>query len=274
MRRARGVFIELQAKFPHTSAGALTARDAKVWIESLITEERTAFTVANIWLANCKSVFGWGVDQELISTNPFALIKVTKHRRIRERSGKTFNQKEAAIILEASQQISDLKTPMGRAKRWVPLLCAYTGARAGEMTQLRSEDVQKVGDAYFAHLTPSAGTIKTGQARTVPLHEHLIELGFVTFVLSRGPGPMFFKPSTSKAAVDPLNPKRGPAVKTRERLGEWVRSLGVTDPRAQSQSCVAAHISLEGAAGRHRTGSQVRHHWARNQERRGGLWPA
>jgi hypothetical protein len=27
-----------------------------------------------------------------------------------------------------------------------------------------------------------------------------------------------------------LNPKRGPAVKTRERLGEWVRKLGVTDP--------------------------------------------
>jgi integrase len=230
IRRARGVFISLHAKFPHTSAGAITARDAKVWIDSLINEERTAFTVANIWLANSKSVFGWAVGQELIPANPFAAIKVTKHRRIRQRTGKTFSREEAAIILGASQQISALKTPMDRAKRWVPLLCAYTGARAGEMTQLRSEDVQKVGETYFAHLKPNAGTIKTGQARTVPLHEHLIELGFVTFVLSRSAGPMFYKPSTSKEVVDPLNPKRGPAVKTRERLGEWVRSLGVTDP--------------------------------------------
>ena len=147
VRRARGVFIALEAKFPHTSAGALTARDAKAWIDSLITEERTAFTVANICLANSKSVVGWAVEQELIAANPFVAIKVTKHRRIRERAGKTFNRKEAATILEASQQISNLKTPMGRAKRWVPLLCAYTGARAGEMTQLRSEDVQKVGES-------------------------------------------------------------------------------------------------------------------------------
>jgi integrase len=109
-------------------------------------------------------------------------------------------------------------------------LCAYTGARAGEMTQLRREDIQKTGEVYFAHLIPSAGTIKSGRARTVPLHEHLIELGFIAFVMARGSGPIFYKPSTNKKAVDPLNPRRGPAVKTRERLGEWVRSLGVTDP--------------------------------------------
>jgi integrase len=230
VRRARGVFIEQEAKFPHTNAGALTARDAKVWIDSLITGKRTAFTVANIWLANTKSVFRWGLEQELIPANPFAGIRVTKQRKIRERPGKTFTNEEAAIILEASQQITDLKTPMGRAKRWVPLLCAYTGARAGEMTQLRSEDIQKVGEVYYAHLTPSAGTIKSGRARTVPLHKHLVELGFITFALSRSPGPMFYKPSTSSKVIDPLNPKRGPAVKTREMLGEWVRSLGITHP--------------------------------------------
>jgi integrase len=230
VRRVRGVFIELEAKFARTSAGALTARDARAWIDSLITEERTAFTVANIWLANSKSVFRWGFEQELIPANPFAGIKVTKQRQIRERPGKTFTKKEAATILEASQQITDLKTPMGRAKRWVPLLCAYTGARAGEMTQLRSEDIQKSGEVYFAHLIPSAGTIKSGRARTVPLHDHLIELGFIAFVMAHGSGPMFYKPSRNKKAIDPLNPRRGPAVKTRERLGEWVRSLGVTDP--------------------------------------------
>jgi integrase len=157
--------MALEAKFPHTSASALKARDAKLWIDGLITEERKAFTVANVWLANSKTVFRWGVDQELIPANPFVGIKVTKQRKIWERTGKTFTSAEAATILEASQQIIDLKTPLGRAKRWVPLLCAYTGARAGEMTQLRSEDVTKVGGVYYAHLTPEAGTIKSGQAR-------------------------------------------------------------------------------------------------------------
>jgi integrase len=186
VRRWRGVFLEMEARFPHTSAGALTARDAKTWIDGLITEERTAFTVANVWLTVSKSVFAWGVEQELIPANPFAGIKVTKEKRARERPGKTFTTEEAATILEACQQMVVLKTPLDRAKRWVPLLCAYTGARPGEMTQLRSEDIYK-------------------------------------------PGPMFYKPSTSNKPLDPLNPKRGPAVKTRESLGEWVRSLGVKD---------------------------------------------
>jgi integrase len=165
VRRWRGVFLGMEAKFPRTSAGALTARDAKAWIDSLITEERTAFTVANVWLTVSKSVFGWGVEQELIPANPFAGIKITKQKKIRERPGKTFTNTEAAIILEASEKITDLKTPMGRAKRWVPLLCAYTGARAGEMTQLRSEDIQTRGECYFVHLTPKAGTIKGGNTR-------------------------------------------------------------------------------------------------------------
>ena len=233
VRRIRGVFIEMQAKFAHTSAVALTAQDAKVWIDGLITEERTAFTVANVWLSGSKSVFNWAVGQQLITANPFAAVKVTKQRQIRERPGKSFTNEEATIILNACQQIVVLKSPMDRAKRWVPLLCAYTGARAGEMTQLRGKDVQRLGEGYVAHLKPSAGTIKSGQARIVPLHQHLIELGFIAFVQERGSGPLFYKPSAKQQPLDPLNPKRGPAVKTRERLGEWVRKLGVKDPELQ-----------------------------------------
>jgi integrase len=230
VRRWRGVFLEMQAKFPHTSAPALTAKDAKAWIEGLITEKRTAYTVANVWLPVSKGVFSWGVEQELLTSNPFSAIKITKQKRARERSGKTFTTEEAAIIIRACLEITVLKTPMDRAKKWVPLLCAYTGARAGEMTQLRKQDVQTRGDGYFAHLTPKAGSMKNNKARTVPLHEHLIELGFIEFVHARAQGPLFYKPSASTKPIDPFNPKRGPAVKTRELLGEWVRQIGVDDP--------------------------------------------
>jgi integrase len=233
VRRVRGVFMELEAKYPQTSAGEITPRDAKVWIDSLINDERSAFTVANVWLSASKAVFTWAVGQQLIAANPFAIVKVTKQKRTRERPGKSFTNEEAAIILNACQQIVVLKSPMDRAKRWVPLLCAYTGARAGEMTQLRGKDVQRLGEGYVAHLKPSAGTIKSGQARIVPLHDHLIELGFIAFVQERSSGPLFYTPSIKQEALDPLNPKRGPAVKTRERLGEWVRKLGVTDPELQ-----------------------------------------
>ena len=66
-----------------------------------------------------------------------------------------------------------------------------SGLRFEQVPQLRREDVKKLGEGYVAHLKPSAGSIKSGQARIVPLHDHLIELGFVEFVNSRGRGPLF-----------------------------------------------------------------------------------
>jgi integrase len=120
------------------------------------------------------------------------------------------------------------------AKRWVPWLCAYSGARAGEITQLRGIDVQRRGEFYVMRLLPEAGTIKTREARTVPLHEHLIEQGFLEFVHARGKGPLFYeKEANEQSAANPMRPKRPRAVKTRDRVAEWVRKLGITDPEVQ-----------------------------------------
>jgi integrase len=230
VRRSRGVFLAMQANFVNLGAGQITGPQAKAWIESLITPQRIAFTVSNVWLSASKAVFNWGVGQGKIASNPFTGIKVTQDKRTRNRASKSFTTKEAKTILDASQQITTLKTPMDRTKRWVPVLCAYTGARAGEMTQLRREDVRLTDGIYYAHLSPDAGTIKSGQARTVPLHEHLIELGFIDFIEASPRGPLFYKAAKSSKTSDHLNPKRGPAVKARERLGEWVRAIGVVDP--------------------------------------------
>ena len=59
---------------------------------------------------------------------------------------------------------------------------AYTGARVGEITQLRKEDVIDRDGAHAIRMTPEAGTIKTAETRVVPFHEHLIAQGFLKFV--------------------------------------------------------------------------------------------
>ena len=41
-------------------------------------------------------------------------------------------------------------------------------------------------------ISPEAGTTKTGKARIVPLHEHLVEQGFLAFVKANGDGPLFY----------------------------------------------------------------------------------
>ena len=97
-----------------------------------------------------------------------------------------------------------------------------------EITQLRGSDIQKRGDDYFAKLSPSAGKIKTGKARTVPIHEHLVEQGFLAFVEEMGNGPLFYVLPRRPAGKP--EPVQSPAERTRARLGNWVRSLGITDP--------------------------------------------
>jgi len=71
--------------------------------------------------------------------------------------------------------------------------------------------------------------MKTRTARTVPLHAHLIEQGFMAFVQEVGSGPLFYAPPSPRRAGKP-EPVQSPADRTRARLGEWVRSLGITDP--------------------------------------------
>jgi integrase len=119
-------------------------------------------------------------------------------------------------------------------KRWVPWLCAYTGARSGEITQLRGVDVVELNGVPAIKITPEAGTQKTRKSRTVPLHEHLIEQGFLEFARASGRGPLFYKElKGSPERDDATNPKKPRAVKAREHLATWVRDLGVKDPEVK-----------------------------------------
>jgi integrase len=82
-------------------------------------------------------------------------------------------------------------------------------------------------------ISPEAGTVKNRKPRTVPLHEDLVEQGFVRFVKANGNGPLFYNEPKANTTDDPTNPKRPRAVKARERLAEWVRKIGVTDTELQ-----------------------------------------
>lgn len=229
--RWRAVFKHLLAAYP-SAAGALTEENARAWKDTLVTPKRRAVTVDAVWLPAAKTVFAWGVLQKHIRTNPFASVKIDVPKAIVLREdGKAFKPEEARVILRASSAITNTKDAFPRAKRWVMWLCAYSGARSGEITQLRGADVTKRGSFYVMKLTPEAGSIKTSNARTVPLHEHLIAQGFIEFVRAQGDGPLFYNVRAAKdTEADPLNPDQSPSIKTRGRLGYWVRELGITDP--------------------------------------------
>jgi integrase len=232
--RWRAVFLDLQSHFADRSAGSITADEAREWKDRLVTEARSAKTVSDIWLVAARTVFGWALRERLIQANPFVGVTVTVPKKRRLRETDAFTPEEATAILKAALAITNTSSRFAAACRWVPWLCAYTGARAGEITQLRGVDVVRREGIDALCLTPEAGTIKTGAIRTIPVHEHLIAQGFLDFVKSRGGGPLFYNPEKApRASADPTNPGRPRAVKTRERLAAWVRRIGVNDPNVR-----------------------------------------
>ena len=225
----RYVFAEMVLHFKDRSAGSITPDEAQDWIRSL-TGKRSPSTVRRNWITASKTIFGWALDHKHISRNPFADVKITVPKTHRLRETQAFLPDEWRTVLRASLAISDLDNPDNAARRWVPWLCAYTGARPGEMTQLRGADVIEREGIHGLRITPEAGTVKNNKSRVVPIHEHLIKQGFLEFVRKHGAGPMFYRAAKGDGVGDPLNVKKPRYTQARQRLADWVRKLGVSDP--------------------------------------------
>ena len=113
---------------------------------------------------------------------------------------KGYTDLEAVAVLRASRahmpkpnQFGFVKETahMTAAKRWAPMLAAFSGARISEITQLRKEDVHREGERCIAQITPDAGSVKAGDYRDVPLHRQIIDQGFIEFLEAANSGLLF-----------------------------------------------------------------------------------
>ncbi|KEO86025.1 hypothetical protein EH30_09245 [Erythrobacter sp. JL475] len=220
----------------HEDANRVSRADIVAWKDGLLAPEggrppRSQRTVSAKYLAAAKTVFGWGERNLRIKENPAAKVSVSVPSRVQLRDEPGLSDAEANLILGASlNAFPDKRSRLrGYARRWVPWLCAYSGARVGEMTQLRSEDVFRHETGIWClRITPAAGSEKTKKTRLVPIHPHLIEQGFLDMVRQRK-GPLFYDPDEHRGGSEG-NPQHK---KVAERLAEWVRELGVDDRQVQ-----------------------------------------
>jgi integrase len=233
INRWRSVLDELNGHFDGKDVADYTGDDAVAWKSTLVSDTRSARVANEVWLTAARTVFSWVKAQKKISANPFEGVVVAGPKKPPKTREREFNEDEIKIILGAAlmPQGASRNAHLRAARRWVPWLCAYTGARPGEMTQLRKEDVREHKDGFWTvHINPEAGAVKGQTAREVVLHGHLIEQGFPEFVGQCHEGPLFYGVGEKGAGLDdPLNPKRPPYVLVRQKLGDWVRGLGVTD---------------------------------------------
>lgn len=228
-RRHIGRFIEFLG---HNDATRVTLANVVAWKFSLLEQPseggkaKSARTVRDSYLPAVRSVFKWAAGNGKIAHNPVAGVVMAGKRKPPIRD-KGLTDDEAHLILAATLTLPpDRLSPERKfARRWVPWLCAYTGARVNEMTQLRAEDVKRDGRIWTIYITPEAGGVKNGNPRTVPLHPHILDQGFLR-AISGKVGPLFYDPSLHRGGSrsHPQYKKVG------EYLARWVREIGVCDP--------------------------------------------
>jgi integrase len=181
-------------------------------------EGASAKTIKDGDLAALKSVFAWAKDNKKLGSNPAAgvtikVIKAKKHG---------YSKDGATAILRAAlsrQAGPQERTKLTAALKWAPLLLAHSGARVGEIAQLRKQDVRQVDGVWSMRLTTDAGNIKDREDREVPLHPQIIKLGFVDFVDAAPDGYLFID-----AAADAKS-FRGQHRTVKNRIGDFARGV-------------------------------------------------
>lgn len=226
-KRWTPIIVDLVKFVGHDDARRLTKQNLMEWRDARL-KTLSAKTVGDVYLASVRTILKWAVENDKLAENVAEKVRqqVPKKQLSREQG---FTDSEALIILRAARDhrpaVADNAAinehpATTAAKRWSPILCAFSGARIGEIAQLRKEDFRKEGDTHVMRITPDAGTVKAGGYRDVPLHPQLIDMGFMKFVEASLGGPLFY-PNRKGA-------KPASAAKTvAGRVSQWLQGLGV-----------------------------------------------
>ncbi|KAB0264357.1 tyrosine-type recombinase/integrase [Microvirga brassicacearum] len=222
IKRYRASWRSLSAFTKDKDVRALTGDDIHEWaVDRRDRESVSPKSINQNDLVAASSVFKWAMGRErrLVTDNPAAGLSLDEPRVTSKRE-KTFREKEWKAILTAASNvvIRDDNSGLDHACRWTPWLAAYSGARIRELCFLDAEDIRMEEGTWVMDLRQT----KTGKARTVPLHEHLVEQGFIEFAQSKRKGPLFYNPKRhKKGASTPPDEIRA------QEVADWVRGLGV-----------------------------------------------
>lgn len=128
--------------------------------------------------SSLRALFNFAVnEQEYISSSPL------NNYGLNLSSTRTFG----AYNFEEIRKLENAALDYKDWHKWMLLLGIYTGARLGELAQLRKQDVMHDMDSgrHYILITPDAGSVKSNSSiRKVPLHLSLINYGFLDFVSS------------------------------------------------------------------------------------------
>jgi site-specific recombinase XerD len=131
-------------------------------------------------LGELKSYFTWLFNRSVVTVNPFSDVTVSAEVNSYVR----FKGDDLATLFKGGiYELGDRQCTVSRW--WMVLLALYTGARIGELCQLRISDIESTDGVYYLSITDEDDSqkLKTSAAkRKVPVHSDLLELGFGDYV--------------------------------------------------------------------------------------------
>ncbi len=203
---------EFSAFRKSSDIATVTAIEADQWKLVMLEAGTLSNRTIGQRLQNVRTVIEWARGDSLGSLfphgNPLEFVERPSFQP-KPSYLRTYTLEEAKTVLTAARK----ETRYDR--RWLPWLCAYSGARIEEVAQLTKDAFFQIGDDWFYRLTTMGGkTLKTRSSeRRVPVHPALVDEGFVDFItkLRVGDGERIF------------------STRSQQEIGEWVRgSVGIT----------------------------------------------
>ncbi|MDR3440335.1 hypothetical protein [Telmatospirillum sp.] len=167
----RNTMAAFRAFLKHDDAGRVTPEDVIRFKDFRLASKNSvtgkpisAKTVKDSDLSALKAVFGWALSNRKIALNPAegVTLKVGKKAKLRERS---LSDVEALDLLKAATALKPgTESPAtAAAKRWVPWLQAYSGARVAHR-------IEEAGAGVF-HQMSAVGDLGSSRQRlgTLPV---------------------------------------------------------------------------------------------------------
>lgn len=211
----KGCVRDLSLYVGHEQASEISRADIVAWKDSLLEAKLSAKTIRDGKLAPIRAIFEWGARNGKLDVNPATKVTINV-RKIPGEVKRGYTDEEASLILMASLREEAIE------RFWIPWMCATSGARLTEISQLRREDIFETKGIWCFRFTSRAGSIKNVYSeRVTPIHSVLIERGFLKFVESRKQGPLF-----DNVSLDRFGNRGG---NTSKRLSPWIRAMGITD---------------------------------------------
>ncbi len=134
----------------------------------------------NTYLAAYGALFKWGKRNGYVEENVFAEMAVRDKRKQGKGERQAFSPKHCQKMLD---ELLHNRRGLIRKdyQRWGPLIGLYSGARLGEIAQLRLADIRQQDDIWCFDLNDEGDKrLKTGGSkRLVPVHPKLIEHGLL-----------------------------------------------------------------------------------------------